>query len=518
VKLPRMGGWAGKFRRFIGNLGKNDEQTQLYQARLEAILDNIVDGLITIDEKGTVQSYNKACEKIFGYAAAEVIDKNINMLMPQPYMEQHDQYLRNYMGTGKAKIIGIGREVEGKRKDGSTFPLDLSVAQVKVGGKRIFSGIVRDISERKYAEEALVRSNRELEESEARLRAVVNHTLDGLITIDTIGTIGDFNPACERIFGYQAKEVIGQNIKMLMPEPYHSAHDNYLSRFHETGKASIIGTAGREVIAKRKDGSLFPMDLSISAFQLDGGQYFSGIVRDITERKQAEEALVRTNQELEKFAYVASHDLKAPLRNIDDLAKWVQEDTKDILPPDAQEKMKLLCSRVKDLENLLDDILSYSRAGRIIDSPVEVDTQELVSRIAEIHAPGSFDVKIKGKFPVLFSPRTALEQIFGNLISNAVKHHDRGKGTIEIESFENGNFQEFVVRDDGPGILPEFHERVFQMFQTLQSRDKVSGSGLGLAIVKKLVEWQGGRVWIESKEGSRGTAIHFLWARNLRPL
>jgi two-component system, LuxR family, sensor kinase FixL len=348
---------------------------------------------------------------------------------------------------------------------------------------------------------------------QAQLETILDNIVDGLITIDARGIVQSYNKACERIFGYAAAEVLGQNVNMLMPNPYAARHDNYLSNYMSTGEAKIIGS-GREVEGRRKDGSVFPVDLSVAEIKSETGRFFSGIVRDITARKAAETELRRSNEELEKFAYVASHDLKAPLRNIDDLARWVMEDTQGVLPADAQEKLSMLCGRVRDLETLLEDILSYSRAGRIVDDPLEIDTHDLAARVAETHVQSPFSVRIEDRLPVIVSSRTPLEQIFGNLLSNAVKHHDRKEGLIVLSAREANGFVEFIVRDDGPGIAPEFHDRVFQMFQTLQSRDKVGGSGLGLAIIKKLVEWQGGRVWIESDGKNRGAAIHFTWPRH----
>ncbi len=243
----------------------------------------------------------------------------------------------------------------------------------------------------------------------------------------------------------------------------------------------------------------------------------SAQVEELTRRlNETENTLRRTSKELEQFAYIASHDLKAPLRNIDSLARWVIEDTEGILPPDARRNLDLLCGRVAALETLLDDILVYSRAGRIVDAPVKVDVGETLARLIQVHVPASFTARVAANMPVIFSPPTPLEQVFASLLSNAVRHHDRGGGVIEIGVREAGDFFEFSVCDDGPGIPPEFHERAFQMFQTLQSRDIVPGSGLGLAIVRKLVEWQGARVWIVSDAGQRGTAVHFLWRRNLQ--
>lgn len=238
----------------------------------------------------------------------------------------------------------------------------------------------------------------------------------------------------------------------------------------------------------------------------------SGIIMDITERKEAEKYLLRSNHELEQFAYVASHDLKAPLRSIDNLAKWVIEDSGDAMPADAQEKLGLLRGRVSRLEALLNDILAYSRAGRITEAPLRIDVQTLFRSLGDIYVPKNFRFQSSSELQVIESPKTPLEQILGNLLSNAVKHHDKEAGTITLCLEDEAAFYKFTIFDDGPGIPIEFHDRVFQMFQTLQSRDRVDGSGLGMSIVKKLVEWQGGKVWIRPHEG-RGTSICILWPK-----
>ena len=162
---------------------------------------------------------------------------------------------------------------------------------------------------------------------------------------------------------------------------------------------------------------------------------------------------------------------------------------------------------------MLNDILKYSRAGRIVGEVENIDLNVFLGDIAKMGAwDAGYKVVIDGNMPQLLSPRTPLEQVFTNLIVNAIKHHDEKEGTVTITAKEAGTFYEFVVADDGPGIPHEFHERVFQMFQTLQSRDKKEGSGLGLAIVKKLVEWAGGRIWVVS-DGKSGTEMHFLWPK-----
>ena len=245
---------------------------------LRAVTETVIDGLITIDAGGIINSFNPAAVKILGYQPEEVIGKNVRMLMPEPYLSEHDGYLASYQRTGEAKAIGKGREVFARRKDGTTFPIELGVGEMHIAGKQMFVGIIRDITDRK-----------EREASEAHLRNLLNTIVDGLITIDEVGHVLSANPAAERLFGYAEAEMLGRNVKMLMPEPYRSEHDGYIRSYRDTGRAKIIGVGGRDVVARRKDGSTFPMELGVSEMQLHGKRVFAGIIRDITARKKAEE-------------------------------------------------------------------------------------------------------------------------------------------------------------------------------------------------------------------------------------
>jgi len=235
------------------------------------------------------------------------------------------------------------------------------------------------------------------------------------------------------------------------------------------------------------------------------------VAQRTAELSQANEELQRSNRELDDFAYVASHDLKAPLRAIDNLSKWIAEDAAKVLPASSREHLEKMQQRVQRMELLLDDLLAYSRAGRLRSMIEWVDTRALLQNILEMNVlPTGFDVSVNGDMPTFHTRKAALEQVLRNLIANAVKHHDRPDGHVEISCRDQADHFEFVVADDGPGIPDEFHERIFRMFQTLQPRDQVEGSGVGLALVKKLVESEGGRISIDATQG-RGATFRFTW-------
>jgi signal transduction histidine kinase len=241
-------------------------------------------------------------------------------------------------------------------------------------------------------------------------------------------------------------------------------------------------------------------------------------------RRKAQESLVlqerleaqmgelqRANEELNNFSYVASHDLKSPLRGIDQLASWIAEDLGDSLSGDTREHLRLMRSRIKRMEMLLDDLLAYSRVGRANGEAISINTRELVEAVFELQAPNKpIELLVADDMPIIKGQKVPLELVFRNLIGNAIKHHDKPQGTIRVSASKAANGFEFRVQDDGPGIAPEHQQRVFGMFQTLKPRDEIEGSGMGLALVKKAVESVGGTVTVES-DGQQGSTFRFTW-------
>jgi signal transduction histidine kinase len=241
-------------------------------------------------------------------------------------------------------------------------------------------------------------------------------------------------------------------------------------------------------------------------------------------RRRAEQLLVlarqlkQRNAELDQFAYITSHDLRAPLRGIANLSRWIEEDMGDRFTPEAHHQMELLRGRVQRMESLIDAILQYSRAGRARLRPQRVDVRKLVEDVVDLLAPpAGFTIEIGSELPVLETDPVPLQRVFMNLIGNAIKHHNQPQqGRVTITCRDAGELYEFAVSDNGPGIAPAYHQRIFVIFQTLAPRDKVEGTGVGLALVQKLVEQQGGRVSVESDLGA-GATFRFTWPKQPPP-
>lgn len=240
------------------------------------------------------------------------------------------------------------------------------------------------------------------------------------------------------------------------------------------------------------------------ALQIDHARLLTEQARLITELEQ-------TNRELDRFADVASHDLKAPLRGIGHLATWIEEDLSPWVNEGARINIQLLRDRVQQLEDMIDGILSYSRAGQIVDDPVDVDVGELISEVVGLlDAPTNVSIEIAPTLPVIHTARVPLERVLLNLVGNALTHADRTDPHVQIGGTPIEGGWEFFVRDDGQGIEPEHHERIWDMFRRLRPRERIDGTGIGLSIVRRIVESVGGRAWVESELGA-GATFRFTW-------
>ncbi|WP_233809860.1 sensor histidine kinase [Paraburkholderia sp. HP33-1] len=478
---------------------------------LEWLLASAAEAMLIVNRDGRIVLANPPVEQLFGYTSAELIGQPVEILMPEGIRAAHGGMRDSFFADPRTRPMGIGRELYARRRDGDEFPVEVSLSPLRTdGGLRLVMATIHDITRRKRAEEALL-------ESEARMRAIVDTAVDAIITIDEAGTIDQVNPRAEELFGYTAAEMTGRNVSMLMPQPYRDQHDSYLARYRETDEKRIIGL-GREVTGQRKDGSTFPMDLAVAQMQIGQRRMFTGVVRDITERRRAEEQRQRllhevsaANEELTNFAYVVSHDLKAPLRGIGSLANWLSTDYADKVDDEGREHMRLLIGRVHRMSALIDGILQYSRVGRVKEATVKIDLNVMVPEVIDLLAPSPhIKVSIARSLPTLVGERTRIQQVFQNLISNAIKYIDKPAGDIRVDCVREDDRWKFSVADNGVGIESRHFERIFQLFQTLVPRDRVESTGVGLTLVRKIVEMYGGRVWVESTVGV-GSTFYFTF-------
>jgi PAS domain S-box-containing protein len=339
---------------------------------------------------------------------------------------------------------------------------------------------------------------------------------------DAKGVIKYANHSFLKLSKYSLTEILGANHRILN-SGFHP-RSFFIDMYRDIAKGK---TWRGEIRNRAKDGSFYWVDTTIVPILGEREKLigYAAIRIDITDRKQMEfrlaqqaQDLLRSNEELEQFAYVASHDLKAPLRGIENLVSWIEEDLESSLTGDTRTNMDLLKSRVRRLESLLDDLLAYSRAGRGDTASDLVDTKDLVGELALlVSPPQGFSIVLGETLPTFETARAPLTQVVQNLISNAIKHHNRpANGHVWIEALALPHAIEFTVTDDGPGIPERFRERVFGMFQTLKPRDEVEGSGMGLAIVKKLIEIQGGKIWLTEGRAGQGLSVHFTWPHSKR--
>ena len=525
------------------NRGRAEPGPTQYQA----IIDTATDGIIVIDQAGIIQSFNRAARRIFGYEPDEVIGENIRKLMPEPDRSQHDDYLTSYRTTRIAKIIGIGREVTGCHKNGSLIPVELSIAEWTSEGSRYFTGILRDLTERKSAEDRR-------QADEAKYRAIIDSAVDAIVVIGGRGLIQSVNRAAETLFGYRADELIGQNVKILMPEPYRREHDSYLENYRLSGIAKIIGK-GREVSGRHKDGSQFPLELSVAEWNSEQGKFYTGIMRDVSDRKRAEEETRRIQTELRKLnqdleervsAEVAEREAAQMMathaermRTLGQLAGGVAHDFNNVLQAviSAANRLALLTpasdaviraaqtiTRAAERgASVTERLLAFARRSTLKTEPVDVvavisDLTRLLGQT--LGAAVSVRVHMEARLPPLLADRGQLETVLINLATNARDAMpDGGVVTISVarvfvpvrkpfgEGVTPGWYIQITVADTGTGMDETTLRRAAEPFFTTKLHGE--GTGLGLSMAKGFAEQSGGSLAIKSELGC-GTTIDLL--------
>lgn len=498
------------------------------ESQLRAILESAVESIITIDDHGLIQSYNSAAERMFGYGPKELVGRNVSTLMPSPYREQHNGYLARYIATGMPHIIGFGREAIGQRKDGSTFPMDLSVGEVRHDGRRAFTGIVRDISQRKATEEALANA---LKQREALLSAA---TQVAIIATNTQGVITTFNRGAEQMLGYRADEVVG----IATPAVLH-LHAEVVTRSRELTKefghpiegfrtfiavCERDGFEHREWTYVRRDGSQLLVKLVVTCVRNPADEVvgYLGVAVDVTDWKRSEQELKlakvaaeAANKSKSEFLANMSHELRTPMTAILGFVDIVAEHSGDI--PQLIDAAATIKRNGEHLMGLLNDILDLSKieAGRLEVQKLTCDLRGLCSDVVQLMRVRSeakgLELRLEYKGPVpqeIETDVTRLRQILINLLGNAIKFTETGSVSMEVRLERRGKpMLEFEIIDTGIGMKADQMSKLFQPFTQVDNSltRKFGGTGLGLAISRRLAEVLGGTITVTSKlgEGSR---------------
>jgi len=495
------------FSEFSHDLSESKESGAKYRGLLEAA----PDAMVVVNQAGEIVLLNLQAEKQFGYHRDELVGQKVKNIIPEGFAERLLADGLRSVEDALAQQIGTGIELTGRRKDESEFPIEIMLSPLESAEGILVTAAIRDISVRKDAEEHLA-------QMEGRYRGLLEAAPDAMVVVNQVGEIVLLNVQVEKQFGYRRDELLGQKVKNIIPEGFAERLIADGTRTAADALAQQIGT-GIELIGRRKDGSEFPIEIMLSPLESPEGILVTAAIRNITERKRAEQHLVKTvaelnrsNDELQQFAYVASHDLQEPLRMVASYTQLLAERYKGRLDSDADEFIAYAVDGSNRMQVLIQDLLAYSRAGtngkalRKISSDNAL-TEALANLRATIQESGA--VVTHDSLPLITTDGTQLAQIFQNLVGNAIKYRSAAVPNVHISAVKNGgNEWIFSVRDNGLGIDPQYFDRIFVLFQRLHGQTEFKGTGIGLAICKKMLERLGGRIWVESQP-EKGSTFHF---------
>ena len=468
------------------------------------LLESASDAMLVTDPDGRILLANSAAERLFGFTRNEFTGLTIEDLIPSHLWLSYKDKRDSHSAHSIPRNIGSKFDNVALRKDGSEFSADMSLSPLEEGQ---VLAIVHDFSFR----------NQDLVAAQEFSESIISTIQEPLVVLDADERVVSANRIFYQVFQITEEETLGRAFfelnekqwdipvlrqllaedlpKMRKVEAFELQHD-----FPGIGSRTVL------IRARLIEGKLTRQNLTLLTFL------------NITERKRLEAEQIRmihelesANEELNNFAYVISHDLKAPLRAIGSLADWIVTDQRDKLDAEGQEHLRLLIQRVRRMNDLIDGVLRYSRIGRLHEAVVAIDINELVHEVIDSLAPpAQIVVTVAPGLPTFQAERTAIQQVLQNLIANAIRYLDKPQGRIEIDCTSQGESWRFSVTDNGPGIEARHYDRIFQLFQTLNPRDRVESTGVGLAIVKKIVEQCGGQVGIESTPGQGSTFFFTL--------
>jgi PAS domain S-box-containing protein len=481
------------------------------EAKYRGLLEAAPDAMVVVNSSGEIALLNVQAEKQFGYRRDELLGQKVKNIIPDGFAERLVADETRTAAEALAQQIATGIELIGRRKDGSTFPIEIMLSPLESAEGILVTAAIRDITERKRVEDSL-------RNSEERFRLMASGIKDyANVMLDPEGLVVSWNEGAERIKGYRAEEIIGQPFsRFYLAEDIHNGIPaRALARARESGSIEVDGWR------VRKDGTRFLANVVITALRDGNGRLrgFGKITRDITELKESEEhlgktmaELKRSNDELEQFAYVASHDLQEPLRMVASYTQLLAQRYKGRLDSDADEFIAYAVDGCNRMQGLIQDLLSYSRAGASTGAMHRTSCEDALARaVKNLQATieASKAIVDHDPLPAINTDGTQLIQVFQNLIGNAIKYRGAELPHVHISATrEAGEEWIFSVRDNGMGIEPQYFDRIFVLFQRLHGQKEYQGTGIGLAMCKKIVDRLGGRIWVES-ELTKGSTFYF---------
>ena len=477
------------------------------EAKYRGLLEAAPDAMVVVNQRGEIVILNLQAEKQFGYRRDELLGQQVASIIPDGFAERLIADGARSAEDALAQQIGTGIELTGRRKNGSEFPIELMLSPLASVEGTLVTAAIRDISVRKAAETRLA-------QVEGQYRGLLEAAPDAMVVVNQRSEIVILNLQAEKQFGYRRDELLGQQVKNIIPDGFAERLIADGARSAEDALAQQIGT-GIELYALRKDGTGFPIELMLSPLASPEGILVTAAIRDITLRKKSEahlvskvEELKRSNEELEQFAYLASHDLQEPLRMVASYTQLLSRRYKGKLDSDADDYIAFAVDGASRMQRLIKDLLAYSRVGTKGQELLPTSSEEaLVQSLRNLR--GAIEersaVITHDPLPMVCADEMQLVQLFQNLVGNAIKYKESGQPHVHISVIRNRKMWKFAVKDDGLGIDPQYFERIFGMFQRLHKREEYAGTGIGLAICKKIVERHGGTISVQSKPGEGST-------------